>query len=65
MVDDEQTTKLKLPDVTKGLKPTKSDDRGWFISPFAGELPVYWMVIAIFPALLLFILVFMEISIAE
>ncbi|ELT99392.1 hypothetical protein CAPTEDRAFT_129057 [Capitella teleta] len=59
-INDTYTEKLDVPD---GLKPTDSNKRGWFINPLGSSeasLPVWGMFFAIIPALLMFILVFME-----
>lgn len=61
---DTQTAKLKLPDLSDGLNPSSSD-RNWLISPLESELPTFWIIASAIPALLLFILLFIETSIAE
>ncbi len=68
---DTETQKLNLPDVSQGLK-TSVENRTWLINPFdesQGEFrnPFgHWIVLlTALPALLLYILVFMESSIAE
>lgn len=50
------TPKLQVP---SKLKPTL-DDRGWIISPFHENNPIYSPVLAIFPAILGTILIFMD-----
>jgi len=58
------TTKLDIPDALEhGLANTKPSDRSWFIHPTS--LPLYWIAASILPALLLYIVVFLECSIAE
>ena len=68
---DTETQKLSLPDASEGLKTTL-DNRTWIINPFdkngvGFQNPFgYWIIlVSALPALLLFILVFMESSIAE
>ncbi|XP_061777706.1 anion exchange protein 2b isoform X2 [Nerophis ophidion] len=58
-VDDTYTQKLNVP---RGLSVTKPDKRGWFISPLGieREFPVWMMFACCLPALLVFILIFME-----
>lgn len=54
--------KLSVPD---GLSPSDST-RGWIVSPFdEGKFPVWAMFAAIIPAILVYILVFMETHISE
>jgi hypothetical protein len=58
------TAKLKVPD---GLHVTDSDKRDWFISPM-GEteaLPIWIPFVCIVPALLLYLLLFINASICE
>lgn len=57
------TEKLSVPE---GLSPTNSD-RGWIISPFGQQdlFPMWAMFAAIIPALLIYILLFMETHISE
>lgn len=50
------TPKLEVP---SDFKPT-SPDRGWIIPPFHKKNPIYSPVIAIFPAILGTILIFMD-----
>ena len=56
--------KLDVPD---GLQPTASDKRGWFINPMGikQKMPVWAMFGACIPAMLLFILIFMEMQITR
>lgn len=58
------TEKLKVPE---GLTPSDPQVRGWFISPSGLKFPIEpWVpFIAIIPAILIFILVFMETHISE
>lgn len=64
LIEDVFTEKLFVPD---GLEPTDSTKRGWFINPMGVEkkLPVWAMFAAVIPALLVFILVFMETMITK
>uniref|UniRef100_A0A8C7RXP1 Anion exchange protein n=1 Tax=Oncorhynchus mykiss TaxID=8022 RepID=A0A8C7RXP1_ONCMY len=58
-VPDTYTQKLNVP---SGFSVTSPDKRGWFISPF-GDLkpfPAWMMGASVVPALLVFILIFME-----
>ncbi|CAF1226295.1 unnamed protein product [Adineta ricciae] len=50
------TPKLKVP---TELKPTRPDERGWLI-PFFGQNPIWTIPIAIIPALIATILIFMD-----
>merc|ERR1712106_313779 len=62
---DTYTEKLDVPE---GLQVTNSAVRGWFISPLGTEdspLAVWAMVAAILPAILLYLLLFMETHICE
>uniref|UniRef100_A0A8C9U282 Anion exchange protein n=1 Tax=Scleropages formosus TaxID=113540 RepID=A0A8C9U282_SCLFO len=58
------TQKLNVP---SGFSVTSPDKRGWFISPFGDKqpFPVWMMVAAAVPALLVFILIFMETQITS
>ncbi|XP_032665183.1 band 3 anion transport protein isoform X2 [Odontomachus brunneus] len=58
-----KTEKLLVPE---GLTPTEPD-RSWFVSPAGMEKPIpFWMALAcVVPALLVYILVFMETQISE
>ncbi|XP_072047600.1 band 3 anion transport protein-like isoform X2 [Amphiura filiformis] len=49
-------------DVPNGLVPTDQCKRGWIVNPLgmAKPMQVYWMFAAVLPALLAFILMFME-----
>lgn len=50
------TPKLKVP---TELKPTRPNDRGWII-PFIGQNPMWTIPVAIVPALIATILIFMD-----
>ncbi|XP_031415847.1 anion exchange protein 3 isoform X3 [Clupea harengus] len=56
---DTYTQKLNVP---SGFSVTSPDKRGWFISPFGDKqpFPVWMMGASVVPALLVFILIFME-----
>nr|XP_015833088.1 PREDICTED: band 3 anion transport protein isoform X2 [Tribolium castaneum] len=58
------TEKLNVPE---GLSPTKSEKRGWFIPPHSPDpaFPVWIMFASGIPAMLVYILLFMETHIAE
>ncbi|XP_028288075.1 anion exchange protein 2b isoform X2 [Parambassis ranga] len=58
-VEDTYTQKLSVP---RGFSVTSPDKRGWIISPLGtdGEFPIWMMFSCCFPALLVFILIFME-----
>lgn len=58
------TEKLKVPE---GLTPSDPEARGWFISPSGLKAPIDpWVpFIALVPAVLIYILVFMETHISE
>ncbi|NXU09714.1 B3AT protein, partial [Pardalotus punctatus] len=58
-INDTYTQKLSVP---KGLQVTNSSARGWFIHPMGAEVPFpIWMMFAsVIPALLVFILIFLE-----
>ncbi|XP_018408241.1 PREDICTED: band 3 anion transport protein [Nanorana parkeri] len=62
LIKDTYTKKLSLP---KGLSVSRPQERGWFISPLglnstADPFPIWMMFASIVPALLVFILIFME-----
>ncbi|XP_062862568.1 anion exchange protein 3 isoform X1 [Trichomycterus rosablanca] len=59
LIPDTYTQKLNVP---AGFSVTSPDKRGWFISPFGDKqpFPVWMMGAAVVPALLVFILIFME-----
>ena len=65
---DTFTEKLRVPN---GLEVTDSSQRGWFISPTgstmegAEPLPVWAMFVAFLPAILIYMLLFIETSICE
>ncbi|CAL8313605.1 unnamed protein product [Merluccius merluccius] len=58
-VDDTFTQKLSVP---KGFSVTSPDKRGWFINPLGSlqPFPIWMMFACVLPALLVFILIFME-----
>uniref|UniRef100_A0A8C3N324 Anion exchange protein n=1 Tax=Geospiza parvula TaxID=87175 RepID=A0A8C3N324_GEOPR len=59
-IDDTYTQKLSVP---KGLQVTNSSARGWFIHPMgdtANPFPIWMMFASVIPALLVFILIFLE-----
>ncbi|KAI3354861.1 hypothetical protein L3Q82_004656 [Scortum barcoo] len=58
-IDDTYTQKLSVP---RGFSVTSPHKRGWIISPLGsdGEFPVWMMFACCLPALLVFILIFME-----
>ncbi|XP_038153833.1 anion exchange protein 2b isoform X2 [Cyprinodon tularosa] len=58
-IEDTYTQKLSVP---KGFSVTSPDKRGWIINPLGsdGEFPIWMMFACCFPALLVFILIFME-----
>uniref|UniRef100_A0A3Q2VP12 Anion exchange protein n=1 Tax=Haplochromis burtoni TaxID=8153 RepID=A0A3Q2VP12_HAPBU len=58
-IEDTYTQKLSVP---SGFSVTNSKKRGWFISPLGsnGEFPIWMMFACCLPALLVFILIFME-----
>ncbi|XP_014744934.1 PREDICTED: band 3 anion transport protein [Sturnus vulgaris] len=58
-INDTYTQKLSVP---KGLQVTNSSARGWFIQPMGEKVPFpIWMMFAsVIPALLVFILIFLE-----
>ncbi|XP_063075317.1 anion exchange protein 2a isoform X2 [Engraulis encrasicolus] len=58
-VDDTYTQKLSVP---SGFSVTSPAKRGWVINPLGsdGQFPIWMMAASILPALLVFILIFME-----
>ncbi|XP_039645425.1 anion exchange protein 2b isoform X2 [Perca fluviatilis] len=58
-INDTYTQKLSVP---HGFSVTSTEKRGWIISPLGtnGEFPIWMMFACSFPALLVFILIFME-----
>ncbi|XP_071340970.1 anion exchange protein 2b isoform X3 [Trachinotus anak] len=58
-IEDTYTQKLSVP---RGFSVTSPDKRGWIISPLGtdGEFPIWMMFACCLPALLVFILIFME-----
>ncbi|NWX94067.1 B3AT protein, partial [Nothoprocta ornata] len=58
-IKDTYTQKLKVP---KGLELTNGTARGWFIHPLGKNhpFPIWMMFAAVVPALLVFILIFLE-----
>jgi hypothetical protein len=64
LIEHPVTKKLDIPNALEtGLVNTKPLDREWMVNPIS--LPLFWIAASALPALLLFILVFMEASIAE
>ncbi|XP_040004080.1 anion exchange protein 3 isoform X2 [Xiphias gladius] len=63
-ITDTYTQKLDVP---SGFSVTSPDKRGWFISPFGDKqpFPTWMMGASIIPALLVFILIFMETQITS
>ncbi|XP_038575994.1 anion exchange protein 3 isoform X1 [Micropterus salmoides] len=63
-IPDTYTQKLNVP---SGFSVTAPDKRGWFISPFGDKkpFPTWMMGASIVPALLVFILIFMETQITS
>ena len=63
-IHDTFTQKLNVP---TGLQVTSPEKRGWFIPPFGIEttLPAWAPFAAIVPAILLYLLLFMETHICE
>ena len=53
-----------MPD---GIQPTDAEKRGWFVNPLGNEkdLPIWAIFLAIIPAALVFILIFMEAQITK
>ncbi|XP_061873218.1 band 3 anion transport protein isoform X2 [Colius striatus] len=58
-IKDTYTQKLNVP---KGLEVTNSSARGWFISPMGknNDFPIWMMFASVVPAILVFILIFLE-----
>ncbi|KAM7029785.1 band 3 anion transport protein isoform 2-T2 [Acridotheres tristis] len=58
-INDTYTQKLSVP---KGLQVTNSSARGWFIQPMGEKdpFPIWMMFASVIPALLVFILIFLE-----
>ncbi|XP_066060942.1 band 3 anion transport protein isoform X4 [Chamaea fasciata] len=58
-INDTYTQKLSVP---KGLQVTNSTARGWFIHPMGERdpFPIWMMFASVIPALLVFILIFLE-----
>ncbi|NXI02724.1 B3AT protein, partial [Pachycephala philippinensis] len=58
-IKDTYTQKLSVP---KGLEVTNSSARGWFIHPMGKDspFPIWMMFASVIPALLVFILIFLE-----
>ncbi|NXR47953.1 B3AT protein, partial [Hippolais icterina] len=58
-INDTYTQKLSVP---KGLQVTNSTARGWFIHPMGhtAQFPIWMMFASVIPALLVFILIFLE-----
>ncbi|NWS06482.1 B3AT protein, partial [Motacilla alba] len=58
-INDTYTQKLSVP---KGLQVTNSTARGWFIHPMGenNTFPIWMMFASVIPALLVFILIFLE-----
>uniref|UniRef100_A0A8C8B569 Anion exchange protein n=1 Tax=Otus sunia TaxID=257818 RepID=A0A8C8B569_9STRI len=58
-IKDTYTQKLNVP---KGLEVTNSTARGWFINPMGdkNDFPIWMMFASILPAILVFILIFLE-----
>ncbi|XP_010226846.1 PREDICTED: band 3 anion transport protein [Tinamus guttatus] len=58
-IKDTYTQKLKVP---KGLEVTNAAARGWFIHPLGNHkiFPIWMMFASVVPALLVFILIFLE-----
>ncbi|XP_053295186.1 anion exchange protein 3 [Pleuronectes platessa] len=63
-ITDTYTQKLNVP---SGFSVTSPEKRGWFISPFGDKqpFPAWMMAASIVPALLVFILIFMETQITS
>ncbi|XP_060637112.2 band 3 anion transport protein isoform X3 [Anolis sagrei] len=56
-IQDTYTQKLKVPE---GLEVSNPKERGWFIHPLGNDFPIVMMFAAALPALLVFILIFLE-----
>ena len=61
-VKDIYTEKLFVPE---GLQVSKPEARGWFISPVGNGMPFWIPFVCVIPAMLAFILLFIELSICE
>ncbi|KAK3083355.1 hypothetical protein FSP39_020709 [Pinctada imbricata] len=63
-VQNVYTQKLSIPNT---LEPTDPEKRGWFVHPMGTKEPIkdYFIILSILPALLLFILLFLETQITE
>ena len=61
-IGDTYTEKLNVPD---GLAVTNAELRGWIISPVSDKLAIWAPFVAVVPALLLYVLLFMETHICE
>ncbi|XP_034271811.1 band 3 anion transport protein isoform X2 [Pantherophis guttatus] len=57
LIKDTYTQKLKVP---KGLQVSNTDKRDWFIHPLKEPIPKWFLFAAALPALLVFILIFLE-----
>ncbi|XP_026535564.1 band 3 anion transport protein isoform X2 [Notechis scutatus] len=57
LIKDTYTQKLKVP---KGLQVSNPEKRDWFIHPLGNEFPKWMMFASLVPALLVFILIFLE-----
>jgi HCO3- transporter family len=64
MIPDTYTDKLRVPE---GLSPSSPGERGWIINPGGKDKPLeIWIAIAcVIPAMLVYILLFMETHICE
>jgi len=64
LLGDTYTEKLKVPE---GLQVTDPSQRGWIISPMGihSNIAVWVPFVSFIPALLLFMLLFMELHICE
>lgn len=60
MIPEVHTDKLNVPD---GISPSRPDDRGWLIP--LGPVPIWLPFLSLIPALLVYILIFMETQISE
>ncbi|XP_016398448.1 anion exchange protein 2-like isoform X2 [Sinocyclocheilus rhinocerous] len=58
-IQDTHSQKLSVP---RGFSETSTDKRGWIVNPLGsdGQFPIWMMFASILPALLVFILIFME-----
>jgi hypothetical protein len=62
MVKDTYTEKLSVPD---GLSPSSPEKGGWIVNPVSDAIPIWMYFAAAMPALLVFILIFMETQICQ